>query len=299
MMASLDHAMWFHRPFRADEWLLYHQLSPSASGARGLALGHVFRRRRRRRRDGHARRPDPTRPGHGPSPLNAQRRRSRRPALRHGHDPDPRDAPRMADAEVGDDEYGEDPTVQPPRVAAAGLLGTDAALYVTSGTMANQLAPPRPRPARHRGALRRAGPRLPLRARRRRPATRAVQLRPIPDPDGDVPGRRDRPRPSPTPASTCRPCRRSRSRTRTCRPAAGPGRRPRARARWPDAAHAAGCPSTATAPGSGTRRSRSACPPRELCAPRRHRDVLLLEGSRARRSGRSCAARAADRRRPG
>ncbi len=44
MMASIDHAMWFHRPFRADEWLLYHQLSPSASGARGLALGHVFRR---------------------------------------------------------------------------------------------------------------------------------------------------------------------------------------------------------------------------------------------------------------
>ena len=41
-MASLDHAMWFHRPFRADEWLLYHQISPSASGARGLALGHVF-----------------------------------------------------------------------------------------------------------------------------------------------------------------------------------------------------------------------------------------------------------------
>ena len=43
MMASLDHAMWFHRPFRADEWLLYHQMSPSASGARGLAVGHVFR----------------------------------------------------------------------------------------------------------------------------------------------------------------------------------------------------------------------------------------------------------------
>jgi len=41
-MASLDHAMWFHRPFRADEWLLYHQMSPSAHGARGLALGHVF-----------------------------------------------------------------------------------------------------------------------------------------------------------------------------------------------------------------------------------------------------------------
>ena len=41
-MASLDHAMWFHRAFRADEWLLYHQTSPSAHGARGLALGHVF-----------------------------------------------------------------------------------------------------------------------------------------------------------------------------------------------------------------------------------------------------------------
>ncbi len=42
MMASLDHAMWFHRPFRADEWLLYVQGSPSASGARGLAWGGIF-----------------------------------------------------------------------------------------------------------------------------------------------------------------------------------------------------------------------------------------------------------------
>ena len=40
--ASLDHSVWFHRPFRADEWLLYDQVSPSASGARGLALGRVF-----------------------------------------------------------------------------------------------------------------------------------------------------------------------------------------------------------------------------------------------------------------
>lgn len=40
--ASLDHTMWFHRPFRADEWLLYNQVSPSAYGARGLALGRVF-----------------------------------------------------------------------------------------------------------------------------------------------------------------------------------------------------------------------------------------------------------------
>ncbi|HEY3735024.1 MAG TPA: acyl-CoA thioesterase II [Streptosporangiaceae bacterium] len=40
--ASLDHAMWFHRPFRADDWLLYAQESPVASGARGLARGQVF-----------------------------------------------------------------------------------------------------------------------------------------------------------------------------------------------------------------------------------------------------------------
>jgi acyl-CoA thioesterase-2 len=40
--ASLDHAMWFHRPFRADQWLLYAQESPVASGARGLARGQVF-----------------------------------------------------------------------------------------------------------------------------------------------------------------------------------------------------------------------------------------------------------------
>jgi acyl-CoA thioesterase II len=40
--ASLDHAMWFHRPFRADRWLLYAQEAPTASGARGLARGEVF-----------------------------------------------------------------------------------------------------------------------------------------------------------------------------------------------------------------------------------------------------------------
>jgi acyl-CoA thioesterase II len=42
MGASLDHAMWFHRPFRADRWLLYAQDTPNASGARGLARGEVF-----------------------------------------------------------------------------------------------------------------------------------------------------------------------------------------------------------------------------------------------------------------
>ncbi len=43
-LASLDHALWFHRPFRADEWLLYTQDSPSAHGARGLCRGSVYTR---------------------------------------------------------------------------------------------------------------------------------------------------------------------------------------------------------------------------------------------------------------
>jgi acyl-CoA thioesterase-2 len=43
MPASLDHAMWFHRPFRADEWLLYAQDSPSAQHGRGLTRGQIFR----------------------------------------------------------------------------------------------------------------------------------------------------------------------------------------------------------------------------------------------------------------
>jgi acyl-CoA thioesterase II len=42
--ASLDHALWIHRPFRADEWLLYSQESPSTSGALGFARGLIFSR---------------------------------------------------------------------------------------------------------------------------------------------------------------------------------------------------------------------------------------------------------------
>ncbi|MEO6020020.1 MAG: acyl-CoA thioesterase II [Knoellia sp.] len=41
-VASLDHAMWFHRPARADEWILYAQQSPSAQGGRGLGIGRMF-----------------------------------------------------------------------------------------------------------------------------------------------------------------------------------------------------------------------------------------------------------------
>ncbi|OON72432.1 acyl-CoA thioesterase [Streptomyces tsukubensis] len=43
-MASLDHAMWFHRPIRADEWFLYEQESPVATGGRGLARGRIYDR---------------------------------------------------------------------------------------------------------------------------------------------------------------------------------------------------------------------------------------------------------------
>jgi len=43
-MASLDHAMWFHRPFRADEWLLYDQRALSTTSARGLAGGSIYTR---------------------------------------------------------------------------------------------------------------------------------------------------------------------------------------------------------------------------------------------------------------
>jgi acyl-CoA thioesterase-2 len=42
MAASLDHALWFHRPFRADEWLLYAQDSPNLSGSRGFSRGLIF-----------------------------------------------------------------------------------------------------------------------------------------------------------------------------------------------------------------------------------------------------------------
>ncbi len=42
MMASLDHALWFHRPFRVDEWILFTQESPAAAGARGFARGSLY-----------------------------------------------------------------------------------------------------------------------------------------------------------------------------------------------------------------------------------------------------------------
>ncbi len=68
-MASLDHAIWWHRPARADEWLLYVQSSPTASGARGLAGGRIFDREGRlvasTAQEGLVRLPKPTTPEEG------------------------------------------------------------------------------------------------------------------------------------------------------------------------------------------------------------------------------------------
>jgi len=41
-VASLDHAIWFHRPFGVNDWLLYDQVSPAAANTRGLVLGSVY-----------------------------------------------------------------------------------------------------------------------------------------------------------------------------------------------------------------------------------------------------------------
>jgi acyl-CoA thioesterase-2 len=41
-LASIDHGMWFHRGFRIDDWLLYALISPTGSGARGMAFGRIF-----------------------------------------------------------------------------------------------------------------------------------------------------------------------------------------------------------------------------------------------------------------
>ena len=43
-IATIDHAMWFHRPFRFDDWLLYSMDSPSATSGRGLVRGQIFNR---------------------------------------------------------------------------------------------------------------------------------------------------------------------------------------------------------------------------------------------------------------
>ena len=44
ILASIDHAIWFHEPFRADEWLLYFMETPRSNGGRGLAFGRIYTR---------------------------------------------------------------------------------------------------------------------------------------------------------------------------------------------------------------------------------------------------------------
>jgi acyl-CoA thioesterase-2 len=89
MAASLDHAMWFHRSFRADDWMLYLQRSPAAAHARGLAIGEMFRADGQLAitvvQEGLMRPLEPS--GDGPPPL--------RPTLRY---PDPATAPPGRDA---------------------------------------------------------------------------------------------------------------------------------------------------------------------------------------------------------
>ena len=77
--ASLDHAMWFHRPFRADEWLLYDQESPSASGRPGPGHGADLDPRRPPGRLGHPGGPRPGTARRTPPPRVSRRLPCRRP----------------------------------------------------------------------------------------------------------------------------------------------------------------------------------------------------------------------------
>ena len=132
--------MWFHRPFRADDWLLYHQTSPSAHGARASPRG------RSSARDGTLAitviQEGLIRPIAASGVSRAMPSPDGRVDLRSDTvtTPTPEMRRAMAEAEVGDDVYGEDPTVNRLQELAAELLGKEAALYVPSGTMANQLA---------------------------------------------------------------------------------------------------------------------------------------------------------------
>ena len=81
-MASLDHALWFHRPFRADEWLLYSFDSPTAQGGRGLARGQIFEPRRPAGRLHRAGRPDPHHAGMSTSGLAVTSRFILHPSIR-------------------------------------------------------------------------------------------------------------------------------------------------------------------------------------------------------------------------
>ena len=170
----------------------------------------------------------------------------------------------IADAEVGDDAYGEDPTVRRLESLAAALLGKEAALYVPSGTMANQLA---------LRLLGRAGTDVLCGERahvyRYEHAAAAgntrVQLRPLPDADGLLSV--DDIERSVASQQHHLPEISALSLENTHMPASGRPWRPAELDAVIGTRRATGSRCTATAPASGTRRSRSACRPR--CSRRR------------------------------
>src|SRR5260370_6860926 len=96
-VASLDHAMWFMRPFRADEWLLYDQSSPSAWGGRALTQGKIFKRSGEMvaavMQEGLTRYKRGYQPSAQTARLEHSKRRGPAPAGRHPRAPPPPPAP--------------------------------------------------------------------------------------------------------------------------------------------------------------------------------------------------------------
>ena len=153
MIASLDHAMWFHRPLHADEWLLYHQKSPSAQGARGLAEGFIFRQDGATRRNRDPRRPDPPACTRQQTCMSAHDRAE----IRHGHDADAGDAAGDGGCRGGRRRVRRGPDRQPAAIARGRAARQRRprstcrrARWRTSSRSACS-------PARHRGAV--PGPR--------------------------------------------------------------------------------------------------------------------------------------------
>ena len=254
MMASLDHVMWFHRPFRADEWLLYHVHSPSAGTARGLRdRADLLRRRHAGGERG---------PGRA-APADALGRDDAMPPVRASSTSAPTPSPRRRRRCGGRWPTPRWATTRTARIrpcagssrSRPALLGKEAALYVPSGTMANQLAL---RLLGRPGTEVLCGERAHVyRYEHAAAAGNArVQLRPLPDADGTLaPGDVDARGgvAAAPPARDLRAVRREHAhagvRAAVARRRARRGRRGRARRR------ASRC--TATARASGTRRSRS------------------------------------------
>ena len=201
----------------------------------------------------------------------------------------------MASAPVGDDQFGEDPTINALQERVAALLGKEAALWLPTGTMANQVAlRVLTRPGDHVVVSRESSRRVARDRRRRRQRRRSV--------DGDRRRAACSPQRSSWPrairAATCcfRRRRSSRSRTRTTaragscfrRTRRGGSARPRASAAWP---------ATWTARGCGTPRSRAAVRRADLAAPFDLVSVALSKGLGAPGGSLLAGSRAIDRRR--